>query len=133
MGAITNQDRAAIRKIFRKTKEETDRIIRQRGQPSVEQMPNIIASQNALRSCIEVIINECAPVDELYFGELAIRMASYFVSGVPVERQVDLLTAVIEGLPPAHARRLREGVVIKTGWVTDGVNHPNIPAESDIQ
>jgi hypothetical protein len=135
--SITNQDRAHIRRIFGKIRAETDRLtaekIRTTGTKTHPDIDKIIAAQNTLRRCIEVVFDECLPYDDVFCGELAIRLAAYAISAVPIERHGTVLQAVVEALPAALARRVREGVVIKTQWVTDGVRHPNIPRKGDVQ
>ena len=133
---ITNQDRTAIRRIFQKTKTDTDRIIegkRSQGAPVLEQMPNIIAAQNTLRTCMEVVFNECLPYDEYFLAEMAVRLATYAISAAPIERHQVLAGAVVDGIPPALERRVREGVSIRSKWVTGGVEHSNIPTKGEIQ
>lgn len=88
----------------------------------------IQAAQNALRTCIEATLKQAGPYTDLTCIELAIRLASYAVSALPVERQHAALDMVIATLPAAHKARLEKGVVIKTEWMTDGVAHANIPA-----
>ncbi|MBY5849630.1 hypothetical protein HFN51_03530 [Rhizobium leguminosarum] len=135
--SITNQDRAHIRRIFGKIRAETDRLtaekIRSTGTRTHPDIDKIIAAQNTLRRCIEVVFDECLPYDDVFCGELAIRLAAYAISAVPIERHGIVLQAVVEALPAALARRVREGVVIKTQWVTDGVRHPNVPRKGDVQ
>ncbi|NEI60958.1 hypothetical protein [Rhizobium leguminosarum] len=134
---ITNQDRAHIRRIFGKIRKETDRLtaekIRSTGTKTHPDIDKIIAAQNTLRRCIEVVFDECLPYDDVFCGELAIRLAAYAISAVPIERHGVVLHAVIEGLPAALSRRVREGVVIKTEWETDGVRHPNVPRKGNVQ
>ncbi|AID18373.1 hypothetical protein PPF1_60 [Rhizobium phage vB_RleM_PPF1] len=134
---VTNQDRANIRRIFAKIREDTDRLtaekVRSTGTKTHPDIDKIIAAQNTLRCCMEVVFDECLPYDDVFCGELAIRLAAYAISAVPIERHQVLLDAAVEGLPAALARRVRERVVIKTTWETDGVRHPNIPRKGDVQ
>ena len=134
---VTNQDRANIRRIFAKIREDTDRLTAEKisatGTKTHPDIDKIIAAQNTLRRCIEVVFEECLPYDDVFCGEMAIRLAAYAISAVPIERHQLLLEAVVEGLPAALARRVREGAVIRTEWQTDGVNHPNIPRKGDVQ
>lgn len=134
---ITNQDRAAVRRIFAKCKDETGQLIRKRaaeaGVVLHPQMPNIIAAQNAMRVCLEVILNECIPYDGFYCAEMATRLATYVISAAPIEQHADLLEATIGAMPAALANKIREGAVIRSTWLTNGVEHPNIPEKGEIQ
>jgi hypothetical protein len=135
--SITNQDRANIRRIFAKIREDTDRLtaakVSSSGVKSHPDIDKIIAAQNTLRKCMEVVFEECMPYDEIFCGEMAVRLATYAISAVPIERHGLVLNAVIEGLPAALARRVRDGIAIRTEWETDGVRHANIPRKGDVQ
>ncbi|MBB4574435.1 hypothetical protein [Rhizobium lentis] len=134
---LTNQDRANIRRIFAKIRGDTDRLtaekVRATGASTHPDIAKIIAAQNTLRKCIEVVFEECLPYDEVFCGEMAVRLAAYAISAVPIERHQDTLEAVVEGLPSALARRVRDGVIIRTEWETGGVRHPNVPRKGDVQ
>ncbi len=135
--SITNQDRANIRRVFAKIRQDTDRLVAEKvdrtGTKTHVDIDKIIAAQNAMRTCMEVVFNECLPYDEIFCGEMAVRLAAYAISAAPIERHQVLLEAVVEGLPAALARRVREGVVIRSQWETNGVVHSNIPRKGDIQ
>ncbi|MGR9441646.1 hypothetical protein [Rhizobium leguminosarum] len=134
---VTNQDRANIRRIYSKVREDTDRLtaakVSSSGVKTHPDIDKIIAAQNTLRKCMEVVFEECMPYDEIFCGEMAVRLATYAISAVPIERHGLVLNAVIEGLPAALARRVREGIAIRTEWETDGVRHANIPRKGDVQ
>ncbi|BCH33263.1 hypothetical protein MesoLjLc_51930 [Mesorhizobium sp. L-8-10] len=133
---ITNQDRTAIRKIFRKVKEETDPKVSElaRSQSVNREMPNIIAAQNTLRFCLEVVLRECIPYDEYLLAELAARMAAYTVSAAPIERQEQLAEIVSNSINKSLQEKLSRGMALKTEWATDGqVPYPNVPDKSQVQ
>lgn len=134
---ITNGDRADIRRIFQKTKSDIEPVLtkkcRETGIGAGPQLLNLMAAQNALRTCMEVVLAECLPYDELFLGELAVRMAAYSISAAPIETHEALILAVQDALPRTLSNKLREGAVIRATWTTDGVEHPNIPAKGDIQ
>lgn len=88
---------------------------------------NVQAAQNTLRTCIEAVLKDSAPYSDLTCGELAIRLASYCISAVPLERQDELLSHVIAVLPAAHSKRLAQGIIIQSEWETNGVRHENVP------
>lgn len=125
---ITNQEIAVLRKMFAKTKAKTDPLVlAQRNPGAPPYAKNMIAAQNVLKDCITTIVNECMPIEDDFCGELAVRLASYAISIVPVERQQELSEIVAKSLPAAHLARMKAGVGISAQWVTDGVEHPNMP------
>lgn len=134
---ITNQDRSAIRRLFLKIKEETDPLVADKAQrtgtPSHPEMPNIIAAQNTLRTCMEVVFNECLPYGEFFLAEMAIRLGTYSISAAPHERHDILVDAVCKNMARALQTRVAEGSVIKTRWITDGVDHANLAGKGDVQ
>lgn len=134
---ITSQDRAAVRRIFEKVRSGTDPLVVAKAQKmgglTHPKMPEIIAAQNTLRLCMEVVLNECLPYDDFFCGELSVRLAAYAISVVPIERQSALLAAVQKALPETLANKLREGAFIKSTWITDGVEHQNVPGKGSVQ
>ncbi|RVD14241.1 MAG: hypothetical protein EOS73_16185 [Mesorhizobium sp.] len=134
---VTKQDRANIRRIFDKVRHDIQPALdareRKDGGFQDPQIPNLMVAQNTLRACMEVVLNECLPYDDFFCGELAVRLAAYAISAVPIERHDALLQAVQTALPATLANKLREGAVIKSTWLTDGVEHPNIPDKSQVQ
>lgn len=85
------------------------------------------AAQNTLRTCMEATLQEAGPYTDVTCIELAVRLASYAISAIPLERQDEALGAVIASLPAAHSSRLAKGVIIQTEWETHGLRHPNVP------
>lgn len=136
MSKITNQDRSAIRRIFDKTREDVRPLViakaNEAGVTATREMIDFIAAQNALRVSMEVVFQRCLPYGEEFLAEMAARLASYSISAAPIERQQDILTAVVEALPGALETRLKSGSVIKTTWTTDGVAHPNMPEQGEV-
>lgn len=137
MPTVTNQDINAVRRLYKRTKENTDRLLVEKvkasGTPLAHQnMPEIIAAQNTLRTCMEIVFNECAPYDEWFCAELASRLAAYALSVIPIERQSHWVAIVQDGLPGALAGKLRDGAVIKAKWVTNGVEHQNVPEKAEV-
>lgn len=134
---ITNQDRANIRRIFEKTRNDIAPLVagkaRELNLKSDPQLLNLMVAQNTLRCCMEVVLAECMPYDELFCAELAVRLAAYSISATPIERHEYLTKAVQNAIPNALANKIREGAVIKSTWLTDGIEHPNIPDKGDIQ
>lgn len=85
------------------------------------------AAQNTLRTCLEATLQTATPYGDRTCIELAIRLASYAISALPLERQDEALQAVTRSLPEAHSSRLAKGIIIQTEWETHGVRHPNVP------
>ncbi len=137
---ITNQDRAAIRRIFDKTKREIAPLVEARVKEvranNLDVPVNtleVMAAQNTMRICMEVVFNACIPYDRMFCGELAVRLAAYAISAAPIEDQARMVSLVQEALPNALATKLREGAIIKTTWMTDGIEHPNVPDKGSVQ
>ncbi len=134
---ITQQDRNNVRRIFQKAKADTAPLLQGRadalGIQLDPQMPNIIAAQNALRLCMEVVFNECIPYNEAFLCEMAARMAAYAISAGPIESHGAMTDATLGALPVALANKIKEGAVIRSSWMTDGVSRPNIPARRELQ
>lgn len=129
---ITKQDRQAIRRIYRKIEDgvtaSSQRQAEQLGVPLTDDMRKINVAQNALRVCLEEVINEICPVGELVFAELAARVACYLISATPIERQLGVMQAVQASLPEALASRQAQGIVLRTAWSRDGSDpRPNFP------
>lgn len=132
---ITNQDKKIIAKLFRKTKVETDRIIKKPGSvvPDTHTMRNVMAMQNAMRTCMEIMLNETIPYDEELLVEMGIRLAAYAVSAAPIEIQERMAQRISVALPPSVALRQKSRIGIQSEWITDGVVHPNMPTKNNTQ
>ena len=85
------------------------------------------AAQNTLRTCLEATLEAAIPYSRLTCVELAVRLASYAISALPLEEQAQAIQAVVGTLPTAHRQRIARGVSIQAEWQTDGVRHPNMP------
>lgn len=128
---ITEQEIRVIKKMLARTREKTDPLAAKVGANHPDQK-SAIAAQNVLRDCMTVIMNECAPFTDALPIDVAVRMASYAISVLPIEQQETALNSVLILLPEAHARRMRQGIHIDTDWVTDGVHHKNVPGKGDV-
>lgn len=126
--AITKQEIAVLKKMFAKTRAKTDPLVVAKNNPNAPPYAKeMIGAQNVLRDCISVVFNECMPINEAFCAEMAIRLASYAISVVPAERQEAVAHVVAASLPGAHVDRMKQGVGIHSTWVTDGVEHTNVP------
>ena len=84
-------------------------------------------AQNALRTCIEAVLQSMGPYTPETCASLAIRLASYALSAAAVEDQDFLLAHVLRHLGPEHMRRVDQGISIQTQWeMQDGSVRPNI-------
>lgn len=79
-----------------------------------------IVCQNALRTCMEAAIDQAIPFSAALPVELAVRLASYAISVLPIEQHEAALSAVAASLPAAHRARIAKGVMIQTTWASDG-------------
>lgn len=84
-------------------------------------------AQNTLRTCLEATLQQGMPYSEMTCIELAVRLASYAVSALPLESQDAALKMVIDTLPSAHSQRLAAGIIISTEWEANGLTQPNVP------
>lgn len=126
-------DRAAIRKIFRKAKVTLAPMVAAEAERLNHHHPdtlNIMAAQNTLRACMEVVLNECLPYDRRFLAEMGVRLAAYAVTAAPIQDHEALIGLIAESLPNAVAEKVRQGAVIRSDWMQDGVLRPNIPTAS---
>lgn len=85
-----------------------------------------ITAQNALRVCLEAAFEQMLPFGEVTPIDMAIRLASYCLSVLPVDRQVYGLTDVLKTLPDAHQHRMEAGVRIRSTWDMSAVRRPGL-------
>ena len=135
---ITTQDRNNIRRIFEKvdadlrTKAEAAvAAAKARGEPVVSDVKSIIA-QNAIRACLEVIFNECTPYEKVFCIDMAVRIACYIISILPIENHAEAAAIVAQSIPPSLVTRVKAGVVMHGDWNEGGVVRPNIPAKGSL-
>jgi hypothetical protein len=133
MPKITTQDRANIRAILRKYRDDMTpavqaAAVRHNLSPlaAIEAL-KINVAQNTMRTCAEVVLEQCLPCSQSVFLELAVRMACYFVSALPLEEQEQAMLLVQKGLLPKLADMQAAGHVIHTDWTgPGGAAEPNI-------
>jgi hypothetical protein len=132
---ITNQDRAAVRRIFDKVRHDIAPLVEAKAKKLDVPVNSVdvMAAQNTIRICMEVVLNACIPYDRYFCGELAVRLAAYAISATPIEDHAEMVRLVQKALPGGLANKLKEGAIIKTSWVTDGIEHPNVPDKGSIQ
>jgi hypothetical protein len=130
--AITNQEIAVIKKMVAKTRAVTDPQVDARSVHGAHpQVKELMAAQNVLRDCITVVFNECMPIDRSFVLEMAMRLASYAVSVAPVEDQMILARGVTQLFEDFHLKRMQQGIGIPADWITDGVEHKNMPTKGN--
>lgn len=122
----------AVGAYFRQTKRQIEPSLLQaieRDQAYADpEIRNIQVAQNVLRTCMEATLSEMLPYSELTAIELSIRLASYAISILPIERQANALQTMIATLPAAHTKRVGAGIIIKTAWGTaSDSTSPNVP------
>lgn len=89
---------------------------------------NIQIAQNTLRTCMEATLQKMMPYTHITAIELAIRLASYALSTVPMEDQDMVKAQFMESFIPAHDMRMARNVRIDTQWrMEDGRDVPNFP------
>lgn len=138
MPTITAQDRNNISRIIRKVREDiapaVDRAMRGSSLPPDDgRTLSMMTAQNTLRVCMEVVLNESLPYDQLFCAELAVRLAAYAITVAPIEDHDALVRAVQGALPGAVETKRREGAIIRTSWMTDGAERPNVPDPGQVQ
>lgn len=116
-------DKALQRELRREwkriAKELTPRI-----KAAVEKQPGmdvgdairVVVTQNLLRDCLTVGIEQSLPVRRSYFVELATRLAAYCITALPFDEHETAAMIVREGLLPKLADMQANGFVIETGW-----------------
>ena len=121
----------AVQALFRSTKRQIEPSLIQAAErePSYgnPEIRNIQVAQNVLRTCMEATLSEMLPYSDVTAIELSIRLASYAISVLPIERQADALQAMIATLPEAHTKRVGAGIIIKTEWGSADASTPNVP------
>lgn len=89
---------------------------------------NVQIAQNTLRTCMEATLQKMMPYTHLTAVELAIRMASYALSTVPMEDQEIVVAQFMQSFVSAHEMRMARNVRIDTQWrMEDGRDQPNFP------
>lgn len=89
---------------------------------------NVQIAQNTLRTCMEATLQKMMPYTHLTAIELAIRLASYALSTVPMEDQDMVKAQFMESFIPAHDMRMARNVRIDIQWrMEDGRDVPNFP------
>lgn len=81
---------------------------------------NLIVAQNTLRTCMEACLERMLPYSAATPLDLAVRLASYALSALPAESQVDAVDQLHEVLKIAHPQRLQQGIRLSTTWDMPG-------------
>ncbi len=136
MGRITDEDRTAVRRIYRKVRADlTPAIARiEQANPGLPaDTAKTLIAQNAMRVCLEVVLRECLPYDQHFLAELGVRLAAYCVTAAPIETHERLSSAVAASIGAAVTEKVRQGAVIHTDWRIPGEgDRPNLPRKADI-
>lgn len=118
----TNQELKIIRKMLQRAKKNIRPKMDEAGRPD---LLDLMAAQNTLCVCMEVVFNECLPYDEQFCTEMATRLACYGLSALPMDSQDEACAIVSNALLPALRRRVQAGIVI--GDAAD------MPKKGDVQ
>lgn len=93
-----------------------------------EEMRNVLACNEVILPFLEALVDELAPFSHMTAMELAIRLASFMLSTVPLEDQPKLVSLFMKAFPNAHDMRISLGHVIPMNWQmgdgTEQINHP---------
>lgn len=119
----------AVTADIRSAQAAIEPLLAKRSEPEfqIPEVRYVQAAQNTLRTCLEATLKAGQPYSDVICIELAIRLASYAISALPLEHQDGALQTVISSLPSAHSSRLAKGVIIQTEWETHGLRQPNVP------
>lgn len=117
----------AVKALMRHTRTELLPRLMLAAEYQDPEVRNIQIAQNTLRTCMEAVISEIVPFSVITPAELAVRLASYAISIAPLENQDQIMDQVLATLPAAHSNRLFHGIIIQTGWSTNGLEHENVP------
>ena len=132
------RERREITEMFRTIRAETADLIAEKartagGQYADPRFHDMITAQNVLRIALETVLVECLPYDRMFLMELAQRAASYVISAGPVEDHKEMAKAVAATLPDAVTARVSQGTEPRATWMSDGVQHRNVPSKDDLQ
>jgi hypothetical protein len=122
----------ATKKMFAHVRKEMEPnlLIRPEPQWQQESYRNLQYAQNVIRTCMEASLQEMLPYTHEVSVELAIRLASYSLSIVPMEDQDYVMALFMKNFSYAHERRMDQGLRIETQWADDnGAVQPNFPNE----
>lgn len=119
----------AVKVSLREGRKVLEPVMAARPEPEFQdpEIRFVQVAQNTLRTCLEATLQAAMPYSETTPIQLAIRLASYAISALPLEQQDAALRTVIDSLPNAHSVRLARGIIIQTEWETHGHRHPNVP------
>jgi hypothetical protein len=115
-------------RLVKTVQAEFERVTRDIAGRCPPELITINAAQNALRTCIEAVLNKTVPYESSFLVELAVRVASYTISAAPMEDQEILVAQFMSLFADAHLRRISEGKVISSQWqMNDGRTQSNFP------
>ena len=124
---------AAVQAHFRGVQQQLEPRLLAKSEPEfqLEEIRNLQYAQNTLRSCMEAALQLMLPYSHVTAIELAIRLASYSLSIVPMEDQDAVVHSFLQTFVLAHEKRMANGVRIHAEWqFDDGRKLPNFPEAS---
>ena len=76
----------------------------------------IVVTQNVLRDCMVHVTNMALPQQREYFLELAVRLACYLITAVPLDEQEQAALVVRDGIMNKLGHMQSLGHVFNTRW-----------------
>ena len=103
-------------RIHRKMEAAVREAVRKNPLMPIEYALGIVVSQNVLRDCMVAVTNEAMPQPRAYFLELAVRLACYLITALPVDEQEMGAMAVQQGIMNKLGEMQASGHVFNTEW-----------------
>lgn len=88
-------------------------------EPGNQELLKVLTAQNVMREALEACLAKMTPFSDLTPQELAIRLASYALSALPIDQQEMAVFSFCTLFPTAHQKRIAQGVMLQTEWKAD--------------
>lgn len=125
---IADSEIEMLKAFLARTEEGVRRQAERQGIPEMPPLLlRILALDNAVRDVLTVFLNELAPFPPQAPVEVAMRVASYVLSSLPIEMQEAGLSDLLANLPATHSRRVAQGMTILTEWQEGDHVRPGTP------
>lgn len=112
--SITEKEKRVLRKMFERTRAEM--IAKGADKKMDPEMFKQNVAQNVLRDCMTAVFDECTPYSKNFPLGMAMRLASYALSNIPIDDQGYFLAFFLEKFRDEHVRRVASGVMLKSAW-----------------
>lgn len=100
----------------RETKPLVLAALEKRPLMSADMAVGLVVSQNVIRDCMIHVTNQAMPQQRPYFLELAVRLACYLITALPLEEQEQAAILVREGIMNKLGDMQSAGHGFKTEW-----------------